>query len=109
VAEQSLTSRDALPFYRVMAYVTGVMLLVLCAAIYVRYGPADDPAMSEVVSPIHGWLYVIYLVSVVLLVRQRQWTPGRIVLIALAGTVPFASFFAERYVVKHAQRASVDQ
>lgn len=98
--------RDALPFYRVMAYLTGTMLLVLCAAIYVRYGPPGDPTMSEIVSPIHGWLYVIYLVSVGMLVHQRHWRARRSVLIALAGTVPFASFVAERYVVKHAREGA---
>ncbi len=59
--------------------------------------------MSEVVSPIHGWLYVIYLAATGWLVYQRGWKGTRAVLIALAGTVPFASFAAERYVVKNAR------
>jgi integral membrane protein len=95
--------RDALPFYRVMAYVTGVVLLVLCVAIVVRYGPPGDATMSRTVSPIHGWLYVIYLVATGLLVHQRGWKASWAVLIALAGTVPFASFFAERFVVRKAR------
>jgi integral membrane protein len=95
--------RDALPFYRVMAYVTGVFLLLLCVGMFLRYGPADDPTLSSIVAPLHGWLYVIYLVATGLLVYQRQWPNGQAVLIALAGTVPFASFFAERYVVTKAR------
>lgn len=86
-----------------MAYVTGVVLVLLCVAIFIRYGPADDPTMSHIVSPIHGWLYVIYLVATGLLAYQRGWKGGRAVLIALAGTVPLASFFAERYVVTRAR------
>lgn len=82
-----------------MAYVTGVFLLVLCVAIFVRYGPPGEPTMSHVVSPIHGWLYVIYLVATGLLAYQRGWKAARTVLIALAGTIPFASFVADRYVV----------
>jgi integral membrane protein len=95
--------RDALPFYRVMAYITGVFLLLLSVAMFIRYGPPDDATMSSIVSPIHGWLYVVYLISVGLLVYQRGWKGIQVVLIALAGTVPFASFFAERYVVKRAR------
>lgn len=95
--------RDALPFYRVMAYVTGVFLLLLTVAMVLRYGPADDPTLSGIVAPIHGWLYVIYLIATGLLVYQRQWPNGQAILIALAGTIPFASFVAERFVVKKAQ------
>ncbi|TDC49657.1 DUF3817 domain-containing protein [Jiangella ureilytica] len=86
-----------------MAYVTGVVLLVLCVAIFVRYGPPGDATMSRTVSPIHGWLYVIYLVATGLLVHQRGWKASWAVLIALAGTVPFASFVAERFVVRKAR------
>ncbi len=86
-----------------MAYVSGVFLLVLCVAMFIRYGPPDDPSMSAVVSPIHGWLYVVYLIAVGLLAYQRRWTGWAVGLIALAGTVPLASFFAERYVVKRAR------
>lgn len=100
---RGVLQRDALPFYRVMAYLTGVFLIVLCVAMFVRYGPPADPSMSHVVSPIHGWLYVIYLVAVGMLVYQRGWKGGRAVPIALAGTIPFASFFAERYVVRKAR------
>lgn len=98
--------RDALPFYRVMAYATGVCLLALCAAMIIRYGPADNPTLSRVVAPIHGWLYVVYLVATGLIVYQRRWNAKWAILIALAGTVPFASFAAERFVVRKASRLS---
>jgi integral membrane protein len=88
-----------------MAYITGVVLLLLCVAIFVRYGPPQDPTMSMIVSPIHGWLYVVYLVATGFLVYQRSWRPGRAVLIALAGTIPFASFVAERFVVRKARES----
>ncbi len=95
--------KDALPFYRVMAYITGVCLLLLCVAMVLRYGPAGDPTMSQIVSPIHGWFYVIYLIATGLLAYQRDWKAARSVVIALAGTVPVASFVAERFVVRKAR------
>lgn len=100
------TRRDALPFYRVMAYVTGVVLLLLCVAIFVRYGPPGDETMSTIVAPIHGWLYVIYLIATGVLVYQRGWKNSWAILIALAGTVPFASFIAERFVVRKARESA---
>jgi hypothetical protein len=36
-------------------------------------------------------------------VHQRGWKASWAILIALAGTVPFASFFAERFVVRKAR------
>lgn len=95
--------RDALPFFRVMAYITGIFLLLLCLGMVLRYGPADDPGLSHLVAPLHGWLYVMYLIATGILVYQRQWPNGQALLIALAGTVPFASFAAERFVVTKAR------
>lgn len=97
--------RDVLPFYRVMAYLTGIFLLLLCVGMYLRYGPPDDPTLSQSVSVVHGWLYVVYLITVVILAYQRAWKAGYAVLIALAGTIPFASFVAERNVVRKAREA----
>lgn len=101
-----MVRRDALPYYRVMAYLTGVFLLVLTVGVVLRYGPSDDPTLSQTVAPIHGWLYMIYLFATGWLIHQRQWKPGQAILIALAGTVPFASFVAERFVVKKARTSA---
>ena len=47
--------------YRVMAYVVGVGLLVLVLiGVPLQYA-ADKPAVVEVVGPIHGVLYMVYL------------------------------------------------
>lgn len=86
-----------------MAYVTGVFLLLLCVGLILRLGPAQDDTLSTVVAPLHGWLYVVYLIATGFLVYQRQWKASWAVSIALAGTIPFASFFAERFVVKKAR------
>ena len=97
--------RDALPFYRVMAYVTGVWLILLVIGMILRYG-FGDPTMSSTVAPVHGWLYVIYLLATLLLTRQRGFTAGFAILTALAGTIPFASFVAERKVTRKAQQTA---
>lgn len=93
-------SRGALLRYRVMAYVTGAMLLVLVlVAMPLKY-VGDDPTWVEVVGPIHGWLYFLYLVTAFWLAYQVRWPIGKTVLVLLAGTIPFASFVAERVVTR---------
>ncbi len=82
--------------YRVMANVVGVVLLVLVlVAIPLRYA-AGIPEVSKTVSPVHGFCYLIYLGLTVDLSRRVGWTVRRTVLVMLAGTVPFLSFFVER-------------
>jgi len=88
----------ALTRYRVMAYVVGVWLIVLVLiAVPLKY-LADSPGMVQVVGPIHGFLYMVYLVTVLDLAFRARWSPVRTVLVMLAGTIPFLSFVAERRV-----------
>jgi integral membrane protein len=90
----------ALRFYRVMAYVVGVGLLVLVlAAMPLKY-LADSEGLIGVVGPLHGFLYMVYLVATVGLAFKARWTPVKTVLVMLAGTVPFVSFLVERRVTE---------
>ncbi|MEV0234542.1 DUF3817 domain-containing protein [Nonomuraea sp. NPDC050786] len=90
---------SALKPFRVLAYVVGVMLLVLCVAMVIRYG-FDNPAMSKVVAPIHGGLYMIYLVTVMNLGMKARWTWPYMLGVMVGGTVPFLSFYVERKVTQ---------
>ncbi len=88
--------RAALGRYRIIAYVVGVMLLLLVfLAMPLKYG-ADNPSAVNVIGPLHGFLYVVYLLGTFDLGRRVRWPLGKFVLIALAGTIPFLSFFTER-------------
>lgn len=89
--------RGALLRYRVMAYVVGTLLVVLvCIAMPLKYF-ADMPQMVSVVGVAHGWLYALLLITAYMLGRKAGWPLARVVVIALAGTVPFLSFVAEHY------------
>jgi integral membrane protein len=97
-------TKAALTRFRVMAWVTGVMLLVLVfVAMPVKYIGNDD-SLVRVVGVAHGWLYVLYLLTALTLAYQARWRPLRTLLVLLAGTVPFASFVAERKVVAAARQ-----
>jgi integral membrane protein len=97
-SEVSPKLRGVLTRYRVMSYVVGVMLLILVlVAVPLRYA-AGVPEVSKVVSPIHGFLYIVYLVAAFDLALKARWTAKGTVLLLLAGVVPFLSFWAERRV-----------
>jgi integral membrane protein len=87
-----------------MAWVTGVLLLVLVfVAMPLKY-LGDDDRLVRIVGVAHGWLYMVYLITALTLAYQARWKLGRTVLILLAGTIPFMSFVAERKVVADARR-----
>jgi integral membrane protein len=92
--------RAALTRYRVIAYVVGVVLIVLVVIGMPLKYLADNPVVVETVGPAHGFLYMLYLVAVFDLGRRARWPLGRMVLVMLAGTVPFVSFYAERVVTR---------
>lgn len=91
---------QALIRYRVIAYVVGVVLLVLVlVAVPIKY-IGGDPALVKAVGPIHGFLYMAYLLLAYDLARRNSWALGPTVLLLLAGTIPFVSFVAERRVTR---------
>jgi integral membrane protein len=88
----------ALRNYRVIAWVTGVGLLVLVlVAMPLKYIGHNDTVVG-IVGPIHGFLYMAYVVLTFDLARRAKWSFVRMVLVMLAGTIPFLSFWAERKV-----------
>ncbi len=85
--------------FRVMAVVVGLALFVLLGAIVLKYG-YDRERFAEVYSPIHGYLYIGYLVTVADLARRVGWSLVRTVGVMLAGTVPVLSFVVERQITR---------
>jgi integral membrane protein len=97
----------ALTRYRVMAFVTGVWLvLATFVGIPVQIWGHHDMAVGFAWTA-HGYLYLVYLVATADLGLRLRWPLWRMVLVALAGTVPFCSFIAERKVTArvHAEQA----
>ncbi|SEH69498.1 MULTISPECIES: DUF3817 domain-containing protein [unclassified Leifsonia] len=115
--------RRALRFYQVFAYVTGIMLLLLCSEMVVKYGLGYElyafsnygvftfVPVKNAVAPTgvdlstgiliaHGWLYVVYLFSDFRLWTLMRWPFAKFVMIALGGVVPFLSFFVEARITK---------
>jgi integral membrane protein len=88
--------------YRFMAYVTGVVLMVLCFVGIPLQVFAHNLAVVNYVGTAHGILYLIYLAAAYLMTRQvgmKLATP-QTVLVLLAGTIPVLTFVVERWVTR---------
>jgi integral membrane protein len=95
----------ALLRFRVMAYIVGVFLLVLVfVAMPLKY-IAHQSTPVAIIGPVHGFLYMVYLVVGFDLAVRAKWSFGRTILVLLAGTIPVMSFVAERKVTAWTQPA----
>jgi integral membrane protein len=88
-----------------MAWIVGVVLLILVGVAMPLKYLADRPQAVAVVGPIHGFLYMVYLVVTFDLALRMKWPLTRTVLLLLAGTVPVLSFVAERWVTRTVRAA----
>ncbi|HEV8174281.1 MAG TPA: DUF3817 domain-containing protein, partial [Actinoplanes sp.] len=73
--------QGALIRYRIIAWTVGVVLLVLVlVAMPIKYIGGND-ALVAIVGPIHGFLFMVYVVLTFDLGRRAKWPLGRMVLV----------------------------
>nr|WP_040746848.1 DUF3817 domain-containing protein [Nocardia transvalensis] len=101
--------RSALTRYRVLSYITGVWLLLLCGEMIYKYLLLEDSSTAPhwlfYIGQIHGIFYMLYLVFTIDLAIKTRWKPGTTVITALAGTIPFLSFVCEHYRTRQVRAA----
>lgn len=98
----SAVTPGALLRYRVMAIITGTLLIVVFLGL-VTYTPLverteDIDHWLGILSQVHGFVYVVYLVTVVQLWLQARWGYGRLATMFFGGIVPVLSFVVERRI-----------
>lgn len=94
--------------YRVMAYVVGSLLIVLTlVGVPLKYLAADGSTSQQTgqwitmyLGILHGWLYMVFLVTAAMLARKARFPVGFAVLVLFLGTVPILSFVAERLATR---------
>lgn len=89
--------RRNVTLYRVMAYVTGVVLIVLCVLAVSQFA-VSDAGLVNAVGTVHGLLYIGYLVVAYPLTRRLRLAPWPTVAVLLAGTIPVMTFIVERRI-----------
>ncbi len=96
--------------YRVMAWIVGVLLIILClVGVPLHYGYLVAPELmpkggtawqlgadiSRYLGVLHGWLYMIFLICAFLLSRKAKWDLPFTAVTLVCGTIPVVSFWAE--------------
>ena len=88
--------------YRIMAYVTGVVLMVLCFVGIPLQLAAHNNFVVNYVGTTHGILYMIYIGVAYWMTRRvgMKLTSPSTVIVLLAGTIPVLTFVVERWVTR---------
>lgn len=103
----------ALKRFRVMAFATGVVLICGTVALILKdaVGLKHMEPTTGILWVLHGYLFLVYVVTALQLGLKARWHLIRVVLVAAAGTIPTMSFVAEHFVTRHvrAQQAAQAQ
>lgn len=85
--------------YQLAARVVGVALVVLVAVGVPLQLLAGAPQVVHVLGPVHGFLYLAYLATVVDVARRYRLSTLQILAMVGAGLVPLLTFVVERRMV----------
>lgn len=86
--------------YRVMAYLTGTVLLILCFVGIPLQVFANNLVIVKYVGTLHGALYIVYIIVAFIMtrmVRMKVASPSTVIVL-LAGTIPVLTFVVERRI-----------
>lgn len=86
--------------YRVMAFITGVLIIVVIFAGIPLQIWAHNSVITGPVATVHGFLYIVYIVCAFMLATRLRMKPGPTVVLLLAGTVPVMTFVVERWMTR---------
>jgi len=84
--------------YRVMAYITGVLIMVVCFVGIPLQVAADNTWIANNVGTVHGFLYIVYIIVAYILAQKLKMRFWPTILLLLAGTIPILTFFVERWM-----------
>jgi integral membrane protein len=85
---------------RIIAWVEGTSYLVLLGiAMPLKY-LADEPGAVRIVGMMHGVLFVLFCLALVLVWQQRRWSLMRSSLVFASSLVPCATYFMDRHLAR---------
>ena len=85
--------------FRIVALLEAISYLaLLCATVVHRVFDGPDAGVS-VLGPIHGILFLAYLLLTLLVREEQGWTIGQTILVLFASTVPFGAIYVNSRMV----------
>jgi integral membrane protein len=92
--------RDPARTFRLIAVAEACSWLGLLIGMLFKYSLAHNPVGVKVFGPIHGAMFIAYLVTLLWLARRERWGLARLLIGAAAAVPPFTSVLFERWVAR---------
>lgn len=90
-----------LKFLRIMGILDGISLLVLLSvAMPLKYF-ADLPIAVRITGSIHGGIFLIYLLSILLVQLRIRWAFRYSLIAGIVAFIPFGNFVFDRFIKKY--------
>lgn len=99
-------SPNAVTWFRVVATAEALSWAGLLLGMFFKYVVVHDEIGVQVFGPIHGGVFVAYVVSVLVLFRRFGWS-RRVTVLALAASVPPFATYAFEVWAQRSGRLSV--
>lgn len=89
-----------------MAFIVGTALVCATLALVLRHTTNPELATASWYGFLwmaHGYLFMIYLIATFNLSIKRNWNLGKMLVVMVAGTIPFMSFVTEARLAKEVE------
>jgi integral membrane protein len=85
--------------FRLVALAEAVSYLALLVATIVKRG-FEGPDYVSILGPIHGVLFLAYLLLALLVREEQGWTGWQTIIVIVASAVPFGAFVVNSRMVR---------
>jgi integral membrane protein len=92
-----VTPRTVASAFRVAAIAEACSWLGLLIGMFVKYVPETSEIGVEIFGPIHGGIFLAYVLITLVTARVLRWTPGTMLLALAASIPPLVTIAFERW------------
>jgi integral membrane protein len=96
-----VTPRTAATAFRIVAVAEALSWVGLLIGMYVKYVPETTELGVKVFGPIHGGIFVAYVVVALVASRVLRWSPRTRVLALVCSVPPLATVWFERLATRN--------
>ncbi len=83
--------------FKLVALIEATTFLLLLIASYIKRA-SDQPLGVEILGPIHGLLFIAYVVMALAVREHAGWTGRQTLLILLGAVLPFGGYVVDRWI-----------
>ncbi|HEX5668433.1 MAG TPA: DUF3817 domain-containing protein [Chitinophagaceae bacterium] len=90
---------------RTIGNIEGISYLALLGIAMPMKYVGDMPKAVTVVGGIHGFLFVLFMIALMIVWRKRNWSYDKVAFAFLASIIPFGTFYLDKKLRKEESEA----